>query len=184
MFLRCLSARLARTRSPVAQAGDDSTQSSHAEATVKTSRDDKIRAAALFRIRHLLLQDRRKAGLGHSRAAHYPLPLQHPWRRNHDDVIAPRSAVTFVQQRYIEHSNPLSAGAGLRQKPSLVVRHHRVQDGFQPCEGRWIAKNTLPKPLPVDASTADAHSGKLRIDREDSPSTRRQQPVNYLISIE
>ena len=158
----------------MAKSGNDRAQTPQAETSVQSGRDNKICATPLFRIRHLLLQNCRKSSFGHSGSTHHTLTLQHCRCRNDDDVIAARGSSTFIQQRDVEHGNPLAASARQRQKSLFGGGDHRMQNTFELRQRLRIAEHSFAEALAVDPAIPAARTRKSRLDLGGGLAARSQ----------
>ena len=125
---------------------------------------DKIGAPPLFRIGHLLCQDRFELLRGHPGALEHTRALDlHRRRHNHDGVDALVGA-GLEQERNIEHHDLVAARLGFGEKPAFGFVHEGVNDGFEPFERGVIAENAGGQPGAIDLAGRGG-AGKGGLDR-------------------
>ena len=132
-------------------------------------------AAALFRVRHLVLQDVGELLGRHARAPQYPLALNRPRGSHHHDRVAAPLVALLEEERDVEHDQAFAA-VGC-QELALRVAHHRMQDLFQPPELPLVGEDLGSERLPVEHAVLHGTGKGLR-DRRDGPPVGRGQAMD------
>lgn len=167
-----------------AQRRDNRPQTPQAKIPVQSRRHDEIRAPALFRIGHLLLQNGGEPRLGHSGPPQDTLPLHHCRRGDDNHIVAARRTPALIEQRDIEHGNCFATSPGLRQKAPFGFGNHRMQNAFKPSQCLRITKYPFAEPFAVDPPILAAGAGKSGLDLGHSAAARCQQAMHDLVGIE
>jgi hypothetical protein len=103
---------------------------------------------------------------------------------NDENIITPALTTALEEKWDIEHNDRLAPCTSKSKKALFAGFHHRVNDAFEPREGRGIGEDALTKKRAINPARCRANAGKRHRDRFDGTTARRQQPMNLTIGVE
>lgn len=148
----------------------------------QTGAHHQVGVTPLLDVRHLSGDQRRNLSRCHPAAQAHAGLLNVPWCGYHHNKVGQTIAAGFQQQRDVENHRGFSTSPGTGEEPNFFLMHQRVQDAFEPAQGRRIGDNHLSQCSAVDCAVPHG-PGKGRFDGAYRSSAARLQPVHDRVGI-